>query len=78
MLTLENKVGVVTGAASGLGEAAAKKLAEYGAAVVVADIDDENAQRVAKEISAAGGTAIANHTDISTESDIIMMAASLD
>jgi 3-oxoacyl-[acyl-carrier protein] reductase len=54
---LDDQVAVVTGGASGIGEATAKVLAEAGASVVVADIDEGGAARTAKEITAAGGSA---------------------
>ena len=40
MLSLDGKVAIVSGAGSGIGEASAKKLAEYVAAVIVADVDE--------------------------------------
>ena len=54
-MRFENKVVVVTGAAQGIGEAYAKALAAEGASVVVADLNVESGERVAKEIEAAGG-----------------------
>ena len=50
---VEGKVAVVSGGASGLGEASARLLAREGASVVIADIDRTNAERVAGEIGAA-------------------------
>ncbi|MDX6277675.1 MAG: hypothetical protein QOJ72_1803 [Nocardioidaceae bacterium] len=61
-----DKVVVVTGAAQGIGEAYAKALGAEGAAVVVADLNDESGERVAKEIEAAGGRAFYVHTDVSS------------
>ncbi|SDS13470.1 SDR family NAD(P)-dependent oxidoreductase [Agrococcus carbonis] len=57
MARFENKVALVTGGGSGIGEAIAKRLASEGAKVVITDIKLESAQRVADEITAAGGTA---------------------
>src|SRR5580692_1944524 len=54
-MSLQNKVALVTGAASGIGEQCARKLASLGAAVVIADLNLENAQKVADSIVAAGG-----------------------
>jgi NAD(P)-dependent dehydrogenase (short-subunit alcohol dehydrogenase family) len=48
---LDNKVAVITGAASGIGRATAKRFASEGASVVVADFDDVNGPEVAKEIN---------------------------
>jgi 2-keto-3-deoxy-L-fuconate dehydrogenase len=50
MFNLANKIAVVTGGASGIGEAIAKTLAAAGAFVYVADIDPKNGKRVASEI----------------------------
>jgi NAD(P)-dependent dehydrogenase (short-subunit alcohol dehydrogenase family) len=49
-LRLEGKVAVVTGAASGIGRATARRLAAEGALVVAADLDAEGANRVADEL----------------------------
>ncbi|MFC8518185.1 SDR family NAD(P)-dependent oxidoreductase [Streptomyces sp. NPDC057257] len=65
-MTVNGKVGIVTGAGSGLGEAGAKRLAREGAKIIVADRDTAGAERVAKEIAAEGGRAAAFTADIST------------
>ncbi|HWI70996.1 MAG TPA: SDR family oxidoreductase [Baekduia sp.] len=65
MATVDNKVCVVTGAASGIGRAAAVKLAASGArAVVVADIDQAGAEQTVATIAEAGGTASVKLTDV--------------
>jgi NAD(P)-dependent dehydrogenase (short-subunit alcohol dehydrogenase family) len=66
-MRFEDKVAVVTGAGRGIGEAYAKGLAAEGAAVVVAELDAEQGERVAKEIEAAGGRAVFVPTDVSDE-----------
>ena len=47
---LKDKIAIVTGAASGLGEACARRFAEEGARVVIADISEENGQRISESI----------------------------
>ncbi len=59
------RVAIVTGAASGIGEASAVRLAEEGAAVICADLNSEGAAKVAADINAAGGRALAYSIDIS-------------
>ena len=58
------KAAIVTGGASGIGEFTAKRLAEEGAAVTVADVDVEGGKRVVAEIVAAGGQALFVKTDV--------------
>ena len=61
---LEGKVALITGAASGMGRAQAILFSANGAAVCVADINDEGGQAVVKEITDAGGRAIFVHLDV--------------
>lgn len=58
---LQDKVAVVTGGASGIGEASAKLMAKEGAKVVVADYNLEGAKRVEEEIKGFGGEAVSIH-----------------
>jgi NAD(P)-dependent dehydrogenase (short-subunit alcohol dehydrogenase family) len=67
---LKGKVAIVTGAASGIGRTSAMTMAREGAAVVVADRHADGAESVAKEISDAGGTAMACRADIASEADV--------
>lgn len=71
-MRLRNKVAIVTGAASGFGEGIARRFAEEGAKVVVADLNVKGAERVAREIGAA---AVAVQTDVSHRSEIDEMVA---
>lgn len=57
MNTLENKVAVITGAGSGIGEATAMLFAREGAKVVVSDIDSENGEKVVSDIKNDNGEA---------------------
>lgn len=67
MSTFDGKVGLVTGAASGIGRAMAVALAKAGARVVVCDLDEDGARRTAREI---GDAAVAAPADISDESSV--------
>ena len=60
-----NKVALVTGAGQGIGAAYAEALARDGAAVVIADLNEEQAQATATRIRDAGGRAAAIRTDVS-------------
>jgi NAD(P)-dependent dehydrogenase (short-subunit alcohol dehydrogenase family) len=61
---LEGKIAIVTGAASGIGEATARRFAAEGARTVVADLNETGAKQVADAIGAAGGDAIAVTVDL--------------
>ncbi len=68
------KVAIVTGAGGGIGQAYAEALAREGAAVVVADINTEGAQKVADGIKGEGGTALALPVDVSEPESAKAMA----
>lgn len=65
---------VVTGGASGIGRATAARLAELGAAVVVADIAEDGLKETAESVRASGGTAEAVPTDVSDEASVQHLA----
>jgi NAD(P)-dependent dehydrogenase (short-subunit alcohol dehydrogenase family) len=64
------KVAIVTGGASGIGEALCLELARRGARVIVADIDGDGARRVAAAIARASGQARAYTVDVAREPDV--------
>jgi NAD(P)-dependent dehydrogenase (short-subunit alcohol dehydrogenase family) len=65
-MRFKDKVVVVTGAAQGIGEAYARALAKEGAAVVVADLNEESGAKVAASIEADGGRALFVPCDVSS------------
>ncbi|MBA3448884.1 MAG: SDR family oxidoreductase [Pseudaminobacter sp.] len=71
-MRLKDKVAIITGAAAGFGEGMAKRFAEEGAKVVVADLNARGAERVAADI---GKAAIAVTTDVSLRSEFDEMVA---
>lgn len=75
-LSFENKVSLVTGAASGMGLATANAFAEAGAAVVLADFREETLKAEAQRLTAAGHKAIAIRCDVSNEAQVAAMVES--
>jgi 3-oxoacyl-[acyl-carrier protein] reductase len=70
----DGKVAIVTGAAQGIGETYARRLAREGAAVVVADLNAEKGQAVADSIAADGGRALFVAVDVADEASCKAMA----
>ena len=75
MKTLQDRIAIVTGGGQGLGEALAYRLADEGCHVVVADINEENARKVAAAIEAKGRRALAMKTDVTKEAQVESMVA---
>jgi 3-oxoacyl-[acyl-carrier protein] reductase len=69
-MRLQNKVAIVTGAASGFGRGIAQRFAAEGAKVVVNDIDAENGEGTATQIVASGGQARFLSGDVTRDADV--------
>lgn len=69
------KVAIVTGGGSGIGESCAKLLAEFGASVLVADLDEEGGNRVVGEIEGDGGSASFFSVDVSKPEQVEAMVS---
>ncbi|GAA1990766.1 3-oxoacyl-ACP reductase [Amycolatopsis minnesotensis] len=65
MQRFENRVAVITGGASGIGLATARRLAEEGAKIVIADVDDTAGKAAADEVGGAY-----EHTDVTNETEV--------
>ena len=72
-IAFENKVALVTGAASGLGLATAKAFAEAGASVVLADWNEKEVQAAAKDLADQGHKTLAVHCDVSDDAQVEAM-----
>jgi NADP-dependent 3-hydroxy acid dehydrogenase YdfG len=75
MSNIKDKVVVITGASSGIGEATAKELASKGAKVVLAARREDRLQKLQDEIKASGGQAIYKVTDIASRQQVEELAA---
>jgi NAD(P)-dependent dehydrogenase (short-subunit alcohol dehydrogenase family) len=73
MKDLESKVAIVTGASSGIGEAAVRLFADAGAVVIAADVDDAKGQALADDLARNDLTCAFVHSDVSKESDVEAM-----
>ena len=69
-MSVKDKVAIVTGAGSGIGEGTARLLAENGAKVVLADFNEDLGKAVCADIVAKGGTAIFQKTNVASTEDV--------
>jgi 3-oxoacyl-[acyl-carrier protein] reductase len=69
VVSLANKVAIVTGGGSGMGRATSLRFAQLGASVVVSDLDGAKAESVAKEIAEEGGQAVSIQADVTSAAD---------
>ena len=74
----EERTIVVTGGGSGIGRATAKRFGDDGDFVVVADINEESAEAVAREITTAGGNATHVVVDVADDSSVGALAATVE
>lgn len=74
-MDFNEKVVIVTGAGGGIGEGYAKDFAESGMSVVIAELNEEQGQRVADEINKSGGKALFVKTDVGDEASAKTCAA---
>lgn len=74
-MRLQDKIAIITGGANGMGRATALRFAREGAAVVVADVEHDNAEKVAAEIRAAGGRALPLAVDVRASQSVEQMVA---
>ena len=72
-MSLTGKITIVTGAGGGFGEGIAHHFAGLGAKVVVADWRGDAAEKVAADITSAGGTAVATTVDVTKDADVARM-----
>ena len=70
---MHDRTVIVTGAATGIGEAIARLMGEEGGRVVVADVDEAGGEATAQAIRGAGGQAVFVRTDVSREDDVAAM-----
>lgn len=69
-MRLKNKVAIITGAASGIGQATAKLFAKEGAKVVIADVNDDGGNATAADITSKGKKALFVHTDVTVQKEV--------
>jgi len=78
-MRLQHKVAIITGAGQGIGRAYALRFVREGARVVLADIQEDNARRVAQELQDSGGEGLAVKTDVTDPASVRdMVQRSLD
>ncbi|MDD4224213.1 MAG: glucose 1-dehydrogenase [Candidatus Cloacimonetes bacterium] len=78
MNRLKDKIALITGAAKGMGAADAKLFAAEGASLILTDIDTDNLDKLAKELTDAGTKVLALRQDVSSEEDWKTLAKEVD
>jgi len=77
LISLENKVAVISGAASGIGLATAKRLGEAGASVVLLDVDEEKGRMALAEVRKTGAQARFYRCDVTLDADCLRAAENI-
>jgi len=70
MAMLDGRVAFITGGASGIGAGTARRFAQEGALIALADVQDEDGERLREELTKAGGRAIFVHCDVSDPASV--------
>ncbi|WP_066778845.1 SDR family oxidoreductase [Sphingomonas sp. CCH5-D11] len=78
MQYLESAVTIITGAASGIGAASARRLAQAGARVVLGDVDAAGLEQLVAEIRESGGQAVHKVTDVARYEDLEALVATAE
>jgi NAD(P)-dependent dehydrogenase (short-subunit alcohol dehydrogenase family) len=71
MRRLDQRIALITGAASGIGRSSALRMAAEGAAIMCADLDEEGAARTAAMIQQEGGRAVSQGLDVTQENAVV-------
>lgn len=74
-MRFKDRVALITGSGSGIGAATAKRFAQEGATVVIADMNEENLAKVAAEIQAMGGSVLTAVTNVVNKGDVEAMVS---
>lgn len=74
MKEFNDKIAVVTGAASGIGRAMAERCVQEGMKVVLADVEEQALAQTEQELRATGGTVLAVRTDVSKAVEVERLA----
>jgi NAD(P)-dependent dehydrogenase (short-subunit alcohol dehydrogenase family) len=74
-MRLKDRIALITGGGSGIGEATALRFAREGAKIAICDVDEDSANRVAQSIKEAGGESMVITADVSNRSDVEAMVS---